>query len=226
MEKEDLINPIHLTQPNEKPRPNFYRQGFFEYNGNIQQYISHLEKMWKTHGRPLEDLNPTICKELGKYFTPGDIEKNAKCHNLILNGEKKVTPGESIISKWSACDLWLHRKPSFLNSRQEEINNYALQSELENKEQIIDLQSEFRIELLKTAVALLKENRLNGTQAQGYASANKNIQDAQNRDRGEAKDISSLKADVNATTENTHGIDETVYKELLDVIKPRYNRDH
>ena len=37
---------------------------------------------------------------------------------------------------------------------------------------------------------------------------------------------SSVEANVNATTENTHGIDETVYKELLDVIKPRYNRDH
>ena len=61
---------------------------------------------------------------------------------------------------------------------------------------------------------------MNGTQAQGYASANKNIQDAQNRERGEAKDINGIKADVNATTENTHGIDNKLLEDLYDV----YNR--
>ena len=225
MEKTELTKPIHLTQPNEKPRPNFYRQQFFEYNGNLTQFTQHLSKKWRELGDTLENLTPKARQELEKYFTPGDIEKNAKCHNLIMKGEKNVLPSWSNINKWSYCDLWLTRKPSFLNSRQEEINNYALQSELKNKEQIIDLQNEFRIKLLQKAVELLEENRLNGTQAQGYASANKNIQDAQNRERGEAKDISNLKADVNAITDNTHGIDETVYKELLDVIKPRYNRN-
>ena len=227
MEETELIKPIHLNQPNEKPRPAFYRQGYFEYNGNIQQYIKHLERKWKQHGRPLEDLNDNSCKELEKYFTPGDIEKNAKCHNLIIEGKKNVIPGESIISKWSACDLWVNRKHSFLNSRQEELNEYALQSKLKNQKQVIDLQDEFRIKILQSAIMQANNGTLNGTQSQGYASANKNMQDAQNRELGEAKDInqSNIQADVNAVTENLHGIDETVYKELLDVIKPRYSRN-
>ena len=227
MEKENLTEPIHLNQPNEKPRPSFYRQQFFEYNGNLTQYTNHLAKKWRELGDTLENLTPTIRKELEKYFTPGDIEKNAKCHQLIMNGEKKVAPGESIISKWSACDLWLYRKPSFLNSRQQELNDYALQSKLENQKQIVDLQDQLRIKILQSAIMHAELGTLNGTQAQGYASANKNVQDAQNRELGEVKDInqSNIKADVETNSNLHHGIDETVYKELLDVIKPRYNRN-
>ena len=227
MEKTELKEPIHLTQPNEKPRPNFYRQNFFEYNGNLQEYISHLDKIWREYGRPLEDLNANTCKELEKHFTPGDIEKNAKCHNLIMNDEKKVIPGESTISKWSACDLWLTRKPSFLNSRQEELNQFMLQKDLETSQEIYSLQKEARLLNLQDLVFGLKSHSINGTQAQAKGQLNKSLQDAENRDKGQVKDInqSNINADVNASTETTHGLDETVIKELSDVIKPRHNRN-
>ena len=217
MDKSELITPIHLTQPNEKPRPNFYRQNFFEYNGNLQQYITHLEKIWKEYGRPLEDLNDNICKELEKHFTPGDIEKNAKCHNLIMNNEKKVIPGESTISKWSACDLWLTRKPSFLNSRQEELNQFMLQKDLETSQEIYSLQKEARLLNLQDLVLGLKSHSINGTQAQAKGQLNKSLQDAENRDKGQVKDINQTNANLNADVKTE------VTTNLLERMKQKRN---
>ena len=217
MDKSELITPIHLTQPNEKPRPNFYRQNFFEYNGNLQQYITHLEKIWKEYGRPLEDLNDNICKELEKHFTPGDIEKNAKCHNLIMNNEKKVIPGESTISKWSACDLWLTRKPSFLNSRQEELNQFMLQKDLETSQEIYSLQKEARLLNLQDLVLGLKSHSINGTQAQAKGQLNKSLQDAENRDKGQVKDINQTNSNINADVKTE------VTTNLLERMKQKRN---
>ena len=217
MDKSELITPIHLTQPNEKPRPNFYRQNFFEYNGNLQQYITHLEKIWKQYGRPLEDLNDNICKELEKHFTPGDIEKNAKCHNLIMNNEKKVIPGESTISKWSACDLWLTRKPSFLNSRQEELNQFMLQKDLETSQEIYSLQKEARLLNLQDLVLGLKSHSINGTQAQAKGQLNKSLQDAENRDKGQVKDINQTNSNINADVKTE------VTTNLLERMKQKRN---
>lgn len=199
--KEELISPIHLTQPNEKPRPNFYRQKFFEFNGNISQYVSYLDKVWRNLGKNLEDLSPEIYNELEKYFTPGDIEKNAKYHDLILRNEKKVAPGESIVFKWSTQDLWLLRKPSYLNSRQEELNQFMLQKDLETSKQIYSLQKEARLLNLIDLVEGLKTKELNGTQAQAKGKLNKDLQDAENRDKGEVKDINQTNATINSKSE-------------------------
>ena len=227
MEKTELISPIHLTQPNEKPRPNFYRQKFFEYNGNLTQYTKHLSEIWCQLGTTLELLTPEVKQQLEKYFTPGDIEKNAKCHNLIITGEKRVAPSLSIVKKWSACDLWEFRKPSFLNTRQEELNQFMLQKDLETSQEIYSLQKEARLLNLQDLVFGLKSHSINGTQAQAKGQLNKSLQDAENRDKGQVKDInqSNINADVNASTENAHTLDETVIKELSDVIKPRHSRD-
>lgn len=223
MEKSELKEPIHLNQPNEKPRPSFYRQGYFQYNGNLQEYIKHLEKIWRNYGRPLEDLNPKTCKELEKYFTPGDIEKNAKCHNLIMKGEKNVVPGESIISKWSACDLWLTRKPSFLNSRQEELNQFMLQEDLETSQQIYRLQKKARLLNLQDLVEGLETKSINGTQRQAMTKSNKDLQDAENRDKGEVKDInqSNIKADVETETKSNINMTDDVLKVLSDAVQRR-----
>ena len=223
MEKTELIEPIHLNQPNEKPRPSFYRQGFFEYNGNLTEYTNFLANKWKQLGNTLENLTPAIRQELGKYFTPGDIEKNAKCHNLIMNGEKNVLPSWGNITKWSACDLWAFRKPSFLNSRQEELNQFMLQEDLETSQQIYRLQKKARLLNLQDLVEGLETKSINGTQRQAMTKSNKDLQDAENRDKGEVKDInqSNIKADVETETKSNINMTDDVLKVLSDAIQRR-----
>ena len=227
MQPNELKEPIHLTQPNEKPRPNFYRQQFFEYNGNLKEFTKHLANIWRHLGTTMELLTPGTRKQLEQYFTPGDIEKNARCHNLIMKGEKNVAPGENIIKKWSACDLWLTRKPSFLNCRQEELNQFMLQEDLETSKQIYTLQKKARLLNLQDLVDGLETKSINGTQAQAKGQLNKSLQDAENRDKGQVKDInqSNIQADVNAATENINTTSHEIPDDLYEVLNNAFNRE-
>lgn len=195
--------PIYLLQKGENKRANCYFQRWLDYEGSTRNFVKYLEQLWN---------QPGIKREA--HFHKYDIEKNKP-------------PTISTVLKWSMWDKWEDRKTAYWRNRQEETNQIKLQLHAEQDIEIFKLQEKARLLNLQDLVDGLETGALNGTQRQAITKSNKDLQDATNRDLGEVKDInqSNIQADVNATTENIHGLDETVIKELSDVIHPRYNRN-
>ena len=225
--------PIYLLQKGENKRAHHYFKRKKDENLTIRQlerklkeeYHNTITKQWQNHDQ--------LCNELKKYFADYDVKKFIQCYDFDKQQPKKYdkdyTPVlESQLKNWSCSDDWENRIYQEARDIEETNSKLKLKIKADNDMEIFRLQEEARLLNLQDLVFGLKSRSLNGTQRQAIAKSNKDLQDARNRDLGEVKDInqSNIQADVNATTENTHGIDETVYKELLDVIKPRYNRDH
>ena len=199
----EWTEPIYLLQKGENKRANCYFQRWLDYEGSTRSFVKYLNQLWHQEGTDMES-----------HFHKYDIGKNKP-------------PSLSIVLKWSMCDKWEDRKTAYWRDRQEETNKLKLQLHAQQDIEIFKLQEKARLLNLNDLVDGLEMGTLNGTQRQAITKSNKDLQDATNRDLGEVKDINqnNINADVNASTETIHGLDETVIKELSDVIRPRHNRD-
>lgn len=212
---EEWTEPIYLLQKGENQRHNFYLQKLLKFNGNITQFHRHLQKKYEEIMEKVWSSENERKKELCKYFHSYDIKNR--------NGEP---PSLKSLLNWSSEDNWQERIFTHTRAVQERNAQDKLKIHAQNDLLIFELQENARLLNLQDLVTGLESGSLNGTQRQAITKSNKDLQDATNRDLGEVKDInqSNINADVTSNNQTNHNLDETVIKELQDVIKPRRDR--
>ena len=223
----EWTKPIYLLQKGENKRWHHYFQRKKDENLSQPQLTQKLKEEYHTIMRKKWDNRENLCNELKKYFADYDVKKFVECYDFEHQQPKNYNPdytpiAESQIAEWSRKDDWEERIFQETRDIQEANAQLKLKIKADNDMEIFQLQEKARLLNLKDLVMGLETNSLNGTQRQAITKSNKDLQDAANRDLGEVKDInqSNINADVNATTENTHGLDNQLLEDLYDV----YNR--
>lgn len=228
---EEWTEPIYLLQKGENRRWHHYFQRKKDENLSQPQLTQKLKEEYHHVMRKKWDNRESLCLELKKYFADYDVQKFLKCYDFEKQEPKNYNPdytpiAESQIAEWSRKDSWEDRIFQETRDIQETNAQLKMKIKADNEMEIFRLQEEARLLNLKDLVIGLKVGDLNGTQRQAITKSNKDLQDATNRDLGEVKDInqSNINADVTSNNQTNHNLDETVIKELQDVIKPRRDR--
>lgn len=228
----EWTEPIYLLQKGENKRYHHYFKRKKDENLSLRQLEQKLTEEYHTTMSKLWTDSEQLCDELKKYFADYDVKKFLKCYDFEKhhprNYNKDYIPiSFSQLADWSAQDDWENRIFQETRDVEEANSKLKLRIKADNDMKIFRLQEKARLLNLQDLVNGLEDGILNGTQRQAIAKSNKDLQDARNRDLGEVKDInqSNIQADVTSVNELSHGLDETVIKELSDVIKPRHNRN-
>ena len=191
---QNWTEPIYLLQKGENKRANCYFQRWLDYEGSTRKFVEYLQDLWNQNGINLES-----------HFHKYDINKNKP-------------PSLSTVLKWSMCDNWEDRKTKYWQDRQEESNKLKLQIHAQQDIEIFKLQEKARLLNLNDLVEGLEMGTLNGTQRQGIAKTNKDLQDASNRDLGKVKDInkSNIEGNIDTNISLNKLWDDDLLNELLD----------
>lgn len=228
----EWTEPIYLLQKGENKRHHFYFQRKKDENLSFSQLEKKLKEEYHSIMTKLWSNRDELCQELKKCFDDYDVRKFVNCYDFEKQSPKNydanyIPISDSQLRNWSCEDEWEDRIFQETRDVQEANSKLKLRIKADNEMEIFNLQEEARLLNLKDLVYGLKTKSINGTQAQAKGQLNKSLQDAGNRDMGEVKDInqSNIQADVNSVNELSHGLDETVVKELADVIKPRHSRE-
>ena len=226
---EEWTEPIYLLQKGENKRHHFYFQRKKDEKLSLYQLEQQLTEDYhriisKSYKNP-KDLR----RELKTCFDDYDVKKFLKSYDFENQTVKNYDPEYIPISQiqlglWSMEDGWESRIYQETRDVQEANSKLKLQIKAANDIKVFKLQEEARLLNLEDLVDGLKDDIWSGTQRQAITKANKDLQDASNRDLGEVKDInqSNINADVNSKNETvTHEIDD----DLFEVLNNAFNRE-
>ena len=225
---EEWKEPIYLLQKGENKRAHYYFKRKKDEKLTLRQLEQKLTKEYHTLINKAYTNPKQFCNEFKKHFADYDVKKFTKCYDFEKQQPKEyvedyVPVSCSQLGQWSASDNWEDRIFQETKDIEESNAKLKLKIKADTDIEIFKLQEEARLLNLKDLVLGLKTKSVNGTQRQAMTKSNKDLQDARNRDLGEVKDInqSNIQADVNANTENTHGIDNQLLEDLYDVYTRR-----
>ena len=226
---EEWTEPIYLLQKGENKRHHFYFQRKKDEKLSLYQLEQQLKEEYHyIMGKPWENRGE-LTKALKEHFHDYDVKKFVDSYDFenqtVKNYDPEYTPiSQKQLSNWSAEDGWEHRIFKETRDVQESNSQVKLQIKAANDIKVFKLQEEARLLNLEDLVDGLRDDIWSGTQRQAITKANKDLQDASNRDLGEVKDInqSNINADVNSKNETvTHEIDD----DLFEVLNNAFNRE-